>query len=127
MSWDHSVLLKKDEKVVASWKGVWITTKERLHKIQPKETEKNRKEKATEKKKGYLVLTTRRLLFIDQEQTMIDVDLTKFANLWMDRTPTEVEGPDWIETNAFRLEKVGKKEFDRFKELILYHSQRQIS
>jgi hypothetical protein len=125
MSWSNSVLLRKDEKVVASWKGVWITTKERLHKEQTKEPKKNRKEKATEKKKGYLVLTTRRLLFIDQEQTMINVDLTKFVDLWMDYTTVEVECPDYVETNAFRLEKVDKKEFDRFKDLIIYHSQKQ--
>jgi hypothetical protein len=108
MSWADSVVLLPNEKVVNSWKGIWITNEKTLpeRNAKPKEREVLR-----DRKKGYLVLTSHRILFLDEEQTMVSVSLKKFVETWMNKTPTEVNCPCNCDAYVFRVSDVGRKEF----------------
>jgi hypothetical protein len=122
MSWGNTVLLEAHERIVNSWPGIWITIEKNLPQRSAKP--KRKKEKAKERKKGYLVLTNHRILFLDEEQTMLKIPLTKFCETWMDKTPIEVVPPVGMENYVFRLNDVHKKEFKEFRELLIYYSQR---
>ncbi|MCW4009024.1 MAG: hypothetical protein NWF05_00175 [Candidatus Bathyarchaeota archaeon] len=121
MSWGNSVILQAHEKIVNTWKGVWITKEETLPE---KNTGQKVREVLKQRKKGYLVLTNHRILFIDEEQTMLSMSLKEFAETWMEKTPTEIESPKKMETYVFQLSNVGKKEFDKFREQVIYFSQK---
>jgi hypothetical protein len=121
MSWGNSVILEVNEKIINSWKGIWITKEKTLPEKNPKQ---KKTEKLTDKKKGYLVLTNHRILFLDEEHTMLAVPLTRFVETWMDKTPLKLDCPDNSEDYVFRLADVGKKEFAQFKDLVLYYAQK---
>ena len=124
MSWGNYILLQKDEKVVSSWKGIWITTRNPIPEKRDEAVKRKETEKASERKKGYLVLTNQRLMFIDEEQTMVTIPLEKFIETWMEKTPVKIDSPANAETYAFRLSNVKKKNFSKFKELIIYNCQK---
>jgi hypothetical protein len=50
------------------------------------------------------------------------VSLRKLAEVFQDKTPTTIDSPINGETFVFRLKKAGK-DFEKFKELVLYHVQ----
>jgi hypothetical protein len=121
MSAVESVILERNEKVIDSWKGQRAVFEE----IERKACNE-RKLKSKEWKKGYLVLTNRRLLFLDEEPVIgqtASVSLKKLAEVFRDETPTKINSPVNGETFVFRLKNVRKKEFEKFKELVLYYAQ----
>jgi hypothetical protein len=83
--------------------------------------------KVKEKRKGFLVLTNQRLLFLDGRQDdenvydqAVAVPLVDVSGMWVERvTASSVPKKEGFETHAFRLVKVGEIcEFEEFSKLI---------
>jgi hypothetical protein len=127
-SWGSSVALEKDEKIVDSWRG----TREIMDETSEGSSEGKKVWKVKEKRKGFLVLTNQRLLFLDEQQVVennydqvVAVPLVDVSGMWMERVPVRsIPEKEGFETHAFRLVKVGNKgEFEEFKRLIEEYSQ----
>jgi hypothetical protein len=66
------------------------------------------------------------LLFLDEEPVIgqtAAVSLKKLADVLSDKTPTKLTSPINGETLVFRLKKIKKKDFAKFKELVFYYAQ----
>jgi hypothetical protein len=123
LSDSKSVTFRIDEKVVNFWEGKRAIVKE------PEKIEVGKKYrlKSTDWKEGYLILTTQRLLFVDNESAVnqvSEVSLLNLAELFRRKTPTEIESPSDGYTFVYRLRDIRrKKEFNKFKEQILNNVQ----
>ncbi len=72
-------------------------------------------------------MTNHRLLFLDEEPVIgqtASMPLRKLAAIFTDKTPAKYNSPINGETFVFRLKKIKKKDFDKFKELVLYYAQK---
>lgn len=122
-SWGNSVIFEKDEKVVNSWRG----TREIMEDTYDESSKEQMVWKVKEKRRGFLILTNQRLLFLDEKQVdenaydqVIAVPLVYVSGMWMEKVPaSSVPEKEGFETHAFRLVKVGNKgEFEEFRKLI---------
>lgn len=122
-SWGSSVVLEKDEKIIESWRG----TREIMDETAEGSSEGKKIWKVKEKRKGVLVLTNQRLLFLDEPQTTensfehaMSVPLVDVGGMWIERVPLRsIPEKEGFETHAFRLVKVKNKgEFEELKTLI---------
>ena len=123
MSWESSIILEKGEKMVASWKG----NREMTEKVVARASFGRKKvEEAKERKRGYLVLTNQRLLFLEEHGTfgksyhqVLAVPLTKVGGISMGGMLSPfVSIADDAETHMFHVSGVGKNEFEPFRQLI---------
>jgi hypothetical protein len=129
MAWIDSILLEKDESIIEKWEG----ERELIEKTHEKS--KKQKWKIKDHKDGFLVLTSKRLLFVEAQENSdmpfdepVEIQLANFSDSWMQKQPFEnIEEKPVLETHVFRLKKVGKKkDFDNFKNLInKYCNQRK--
>jgi hypothetical protein len=117
------VIFEKDEKVVNSWRG----TREIMEDTYDESSKEQMVWKVKEKRRGFLILTNQRLLFLDEKQVdenaydqVIAVPLVYVSGMWMEKVPaSSVPEKEGFETHAFRLVKVGNKgEFEEFRKLI---------
>ncbi len=123
-SWGSSIVLDTDERIVNSWQS----TREIIEENAPeKAAERKTMWKVKERRKGYLVLTTKRLLFLEERNTVektyqqtVAVPLTEIEDIWMEKVATNPipENGDG-KAHVFHLAKIGeKKNFEKFKQLI---------
>lgn len=83
--------------------------------------------KVKERKKGFLVLTNQRLLFLEEQSTAgktycqtVTVPLTDISQIWMEKEPAK-SAPEMGEGKAriFHLAKMGdRKNLEKIKKLI---------
>jgi hypothetical protein len=116
------LVLEKDEKIVDSWQG----TREIMEETSGS-SEAKKIWKIKDNRKGVLVLTNQRLLFLDEQESVENVydqvaavPLIDVNGMWLERvSDSYVPGNEGLEAHAFQLVKVENKgEFEEFKRLI---------
>ena len=127
MAWLNALTLGVDEEVVDSWEGIREVIGE-LPEINLNQSKKgNKKVAIKEKKEGLLVLTNKRLLFLesvgldgDKIGESVRVSLIDVTDLEFEKAPIKkVDKVEGFETYFFRLKKVGKKkQFKTFKKQV---------
>lgn len=126
MSWETAILFQKNEKMVTSWYG----NREIEKQVVVQGTSRTRKIP----KRGVLVLTNQRLLFLEEHgifgksyHQIIAISLTKIQGISMGGTFRPfVSIADEAQPHVFHLDGVGKDQFDPFRSLITKHAQRRI-
>jgi hypothetical protein len=124
LSWENSIILEKNEKIITSWKG-----NQEIHERIVERGAYGRKKIADAKKNisGFLVLTNQRLLFLEEHgvfgksyhQTLA-VPLGKIGAISMGGALIPfVSIADDVETHIFHIQGVGKKEFEPFRQSII--------
>ena len=142
-SWGDSIILKRNEKVIASWEGSRILIEKPKNKEKSSDFEKNstkikkeEKEQRTRKWiKGYLALTNYRLIFIneknrhtkEEKNEVYSLSLKRASEIWRERLPTQIGEPKKTETLMFELPKMKKEEYEKFKEQIQYYAKKSNS
>ena len=127
MSWQTSILFQNNEKVVSSWYG----NREVPTQMVVEGTTRNTKIR----KKGVLVLTNQRLLFLEEHgifgksyHQTVAISLPKIQGISMGGTLMPfVSIADEIQPHVFHIDGIGKNEFDPFRALIIEQSQKRIA
>jgi hypothetical protein len=113
-------MLEEDEKIVEKWEG----TRELLEKIKDEKSKDNGKWKVKEQHQGVLVLTDRRLLFVEEQANSelpfdapVEVPLVNLDKSWVEKPPFDSLKENLkVETNVFRLKK--KKDYENLQKLM---------
>jgi ribosomal protein S27AE len=113
LSWENSIILELGERIVASWRGSWD--------ISPPPGEVG-----TTTKNGLLVLTTQRLIFLEERgifgksyHKALEILLLKVGGISMGGMFSPfVSIVDDKENHIFHVSRIGKKEFESFRQLI---------
>ena len=130
MSWESSILLEKGEKIVTSWLG----NREMTEKVVVRGSYgRKRIESAKERKNGFLVLTTQRLLFLEEHgvfgksyHQVLAMPLMKIQGISMGGMLMPfVSIADDMETHMFHISGVGKSEFEPFRQSIMDHCRKR--
>jgi hypothetical protein len=123
LSWQKAIILNPNEQVLHSWDG----NCERHHKAVVKAVIGHRTVEAKETHSGTLVLTNQRLLWFERrgflsktERASFEIDLGNLKgitcggtiNKWVSITDSEAE-------SVFHLAKVGAKEIEPFRDMVL--------
>lgn len=123
MSWQKAIILNPNEQVLHSWDG----NCERQYKAVVKAFIGHKTVQAKETHSGTLVLTSQRMVWFERrgllsktERASFEIDLRNLKgitcggtiNKWISVTDNESE-------SIFHLDKVGKKEIEPFKDMIL--------
>jgi len=125
LSWETAILFQKNENIVHSWYG----NREIITQVVVQGTSQNRKVP----KKGILVLTNQRLLFLEQHgifgksyHQIIAIPLAKIQGISMGGTFRPfVSIADEAQAHVFHIDGVGKNEFEPFRLLITEQSQKR--
>jgi len=130
LSWESSILLEKGEKIVTSWLG----NREMTEKVVVRGSYgRKRIESAKERKNGFLVLTTQRLLFLEEHgvfgksyHQVLAMPLMKIQGISMGGMLMPfVSIADDMETHMFHISGVGKSEFEPFRQSIMDHCRKR--
>jgi ribosomal protein S27AE len=126
LSWETAILFQKNEKMIKAWYG----NREVATQVVVQGTTVNRKLE----KKGILVLTNQRLLFLEEHgifgksyhQTLA-ISLPKIQGISIGGTLRPfVSIADEVRPYVFHIDGVGKGEFASFRSLITEQSQKRI-
>jgi rubrerythrin len=127
LSWQKAIILNPNEQVLHSWDG----NCERHHKAVAKAFIGHKTVESKETNSGTLVLTNQRLLWFERrgflsktERASFEINLGNLKgitcggtiNKWVSITDNEAE-------NIFHLDKVGAKEIEPFRDMILRQVQ----
>jgi hypothetical protein len=120
MAWVDSIMLEENEKIVEKWEG----TREILEKIKDQKAKDYGKWKVKEQHQGVLVLTDRRLLFVEEQTNSelpfdapVEVPLVNLDKSWLEKPPFESLKENLkVETHAFRLKH--KKDYEALQKLM---------
>jgi ribosomal protein S27AE len=126
LSWEIAILFQKNEKTITSWYG----NREIVTQVVVQGTSRTRKVP----KKGVLVLTNQRLLFLEEHgifgksyHQIIAIPLARIQGISMGGTFRPfVSVADEAQLHVFHIDGVGKDEFDPFRSLIIEQSQKRI-
>jgi hypothetical protein len=118
-------MLEEDEKIVEKWEGA----REILEKITDEKEKHYGKWKVKEHHEGYLVLTDRRLLFVEAQENSelpydapVEVPLVTLDKNWLEKPPFEsLKENTKLETHVFRLKE--KKDYKDLQKLIEKYSK----
>lgn len=120
MSWTQAIILEKDEKVISSWKG----NREVIY-------HKGAFSEESVRKNGFLVLTSQRLLFLEEHgfvgksyHQVLAMSLMSIGGVSMGGTFSRFvsiaeNAGDNVQTHIFHLVGVGKEEFEPVRSLII--------
>jgi hypothetical protein len=119
-AWVDSIMLEENEKIVANWEGA----REILEKITDEKAKHYGKWKVKEHHQGILVLTDRRLLFVEAQENSelpfdapVEVPLVNLDKSWVEKPPFKsLQETVKFETNVFRLKK--KKDYKDLQKLM---------
>lgn len=123
LSWESSIILEKDEKIVNSWWG----NREVTEKVVEKRSFGRKKiSEAKERKNGCLVLTNQRLMFLEEHgifgksyHQVLAVPLMKVGGISMGgRISPFVSIADDMETHTFHIVGLGANGFEYFRQVI---------
>ena len=128
MSWQSKISLEFGERVVTSWRANWELTGEVENKGLFGEHGAGI---AKEIRKGFLVLTSQRLLFLQEQgifgksyHQVLTVPLPKLIEVSMGGTVLPfISITDDSETYIFHLSGIGKAQFESFRKLVLGQCQ----
>jgi hypothetical protein len=130
-SWENSIVLDLDEKIVMSWRGNWEIVGEVLR--EKLFSGRIVKGIAKDVKRGFLVLTNKRLLFIEEHgifgksyDTALMLPLLDIGEVSMGGTVmpyVSIVHDD--ETYVFHLSGIGKSQFESFRESVMYQCERR--
>ena len=122
--WQNSIFLEKGEQIVASWRG----NREMTAKVVERGSlGRKRIEEAKERKNGFLVLTSQRLLFLKEHGTfgksyhqVLAIPLLKVGGISIGGMISPfVCIADDLETHTFHIQGIGKNEFEPFRQLVM--------
>jgi len=135
MSWANALFLNDGEQSIHAWKGIYFKpyTKSVEQARLISRRAKYRQEVKTEPKSGVLVLTTRRLAWLEKRGLIgksfhltFDIPLSALKGTSMGgkiQKHVTITGADG--ENKFRLKGVGGKEFEAFKDMIMRQAEKQ--
>ena len=136
MSWSSVLILKSNEQVVHSWNAI-LTNYVAVKTVERRKygRDKVRTAKQIGHRKGVLVLTNQRLLWILRRGRMRksyhlsnEIHLSKISGLSMGGSLFKyVTISDGERTYQFNVSKVGSKEFEYFKDMILRQKEKLIT
>jgi DNA-directed RNA polymerase subunit RPC12/RpoP len=123
LSWQSAMLLEKNEQTVTSWYGDHETSE----RIVVKSGYGRRTQEVKNRKNGYLVLTSQKLVFLEEHgifgksyHPVMSIQLGKLGGVSMGGTLMPfVSIADENSVNVFHLSGIGKNEFDPFRALIV--------
>jgi ribosomal protein S27AE len=123
MSWENSIFLEKDEKILNSWRG----NREMTEKVVIRGSFGQPMQKAKERKNGVLVLTNQKLLFLEEHgvfgksyHQVLMIPLMKVGGISMGGMLMPfISIADDMENHMFHLVGIGKNEFGSFRQLIM--------
>jgi DNA-directed RNA polymerase subunit RPC12/RpoP len=123
LSWESSIILEKNEKIITSWRG----NRETAVKVSSGQQYGYGVQTAKERKSGFLVLTNQRLLFLEEHGVFgksyhqtVTIPLTKLGGISMGGLIMPfISVSDDFQSHVFHISNVGKNEFEPFKQLII--------
>jgi len=128
MSWSSSLILNQGEQVVHSWEGVYNEPHE-VHDTQKRLIRKDRTivRETTEHEGGVLVLTNQRLIWVEKRghigksyHPVFEIYLRTLQGISMGGTVFKyVTITDNVRQYQFNLKRVGSKEVESFRDMIL--------
>ncbi len=122
MSWQSAIFLEKNERILTSWYG----DHETAERIVVKGNYGRRTQDVKTRKRGYLVLTSQKLAFLEEHgvfgksyHPVMSIPLCKLGGISMGGTLMPfVSIADENGVNIFHLDGIGKNEFDPFRAYI---------
>jgi ribosomal protein S27AE len=124
LSWENSIILEKNERIVTSWRG----NRELAQKVAVRGSYgSTRMQNVKERKNGFLVLTSQRLLFLEEHgvfgksyHQVLAIPLMKVGGISIGGSLIPfVSIADDLETHVFHIDGIDKNEFDPFRSLIV--------
>ena len=132
MTWQQSIILEKEEHVVHSWEGDY----EKPSKVMMGDSRgRNYREKeTTNRKKGVLILTNRRVLWFERRgligksyHALFEIYLKSLRGISMGGMMSKyISITDEKMEYRFHLNGIGKKELEPFKDMILRQAEKII-